>query len=111
VTDFPAPAPLLPDILALHGRWRSDREAVIADGERVDWARFVADNHRFAHGLRAAGIGTGDRVGVFMGNGYAMVTALFGTLAAGACSVPLNTSVSDEAIVAMLRDAGSGRWS
>jgi acyl-CoA synthetase (AMP-forming)/AMP-acid ligase II len=35
-----------------------------------------------------------------------MVTALFGTLAAGACSVPLNTSVSDEAIVAMLRDAG-----
>jgi acyl-CoA synthetase (AMP-forming)/AMP-acid ligase II len=106
VTDFPAPAPLLPDILALHGRWRSDREAVIADGERVDWARFVADNHRFAHGLRAAGIGTGDRVGVFMGNGYAMVTALFGTLAAGACSVPLNTSVSDEAIVAMLRDAG-----
>jgi acyl-CoA synthetase (AMP-forming)/AMP-acid ligase II len=66
VSDFPRTAPLLPEILALHGRWRADRDAVIADGERIDWARFVADNHRFAHGLRAAGIATGDRVGVFM---------------------------------------------
>jgi acyl-CoA synthetase (AMP-forming)/AMP-acid ligase II len=45
-------------------------------------------------------------VGVFMANGYPMLTALFGTLASGAVSVPLNTSVSDEAIVAMLTDAG-----
>jgi hypothetical protein len=36
VSDFPAPAPLLPEILALHGRWRADRDAVIADGERVE---------------------------------------------------------------------------
>ena len=106
VTQFPAPAPLLPEILDLHGRWRAGREAVVAGDLRIDWARFRADNHRFAHGLRASGIESGDRVGVFMSNGYPMVTALFGTLAAGAVSVPLNTSVSDDAIVAMLGDAG-----
>jgi acyl-CoA synthetase (AMP-forming)/AMP-acid ligase II len=106
MSEFPSPAPLLPEILALHGRWRGEHDAVIADGERISWARFCGDNHRFAHGLRAAGIDSGDRVGIFMGNGYPMVTALYGTLAAGAVGVPLNTSVSDDGIVAMLTDAG-----
>ncbi|MFT7286713.1 MAG: acyl-CoA synthetase (AMP-forming)/AMP-acid ligase II [Halieaceae bacterium] len=105
VNEFPSPAPLLPEILALHARWRSDRSAVVVAGTRTNWGAFSADNHRFAHGLRAAGIHSGDRVGVFMGNGYAMLTALFGSLASGAVSVPLNTSVSDDAIVAMFCDA------
>lgn len=108
MSEFPSPAPLLPEIFALHGRWRGDRDAVVAAGRRWTWAEFVADNHRFAHGLRSVGLHTGDRVGVFMENSYAMLTALYGTLAAGAVSVPLNTSVSDEAIVAMLTDAGIG---
>ena len=105
MSEFPSPAPLLPEILALHGRWRAERDAVLCGDRRVTWADFMADNHRFAHGLRGVGVATGDRVGVFMANGYPMVTALFGTLVAGAVSVPLNTSVSDEAIVAMLTDA------
>jgi acyl-CoA synthetase (AMP-forming)/AMP-acid ligase II len=105
MSEFPSPAPLLPEILALHGRWRASRDAVLVDGRRISWADFVADNHRFAHGLRARGVATGDRVGIFMSNRYAMLTTLLGTLASGAVSVPLNTSVSDEAIVAMLTDA------
>ena len=105
MSEFPSPAPLLPEILALHGRWRAERAAVIVGDEHRSWAEFSSDNHRFAHGLRAAGIKTGDRVGIFMSSGHAMMTALFGTLAAGAASVPINTSVSDDAIVAMLTDA------
>jgi acyl-CoA synthetase (AMP-forming)/AMP-acid ligase II len=95
----------LPEILALHARWQANRTAVIAGDTRRNWAEFIADNHRFAHGLRSAGVQTGDRVAVFMGNSYPMLTALFGTLASGGVSVPLNTSVSDAAIVAMLGDA------
>ncbi|MEE4277170.1 MAG: AMP-binding protein [Halieaceae bacterium] len=105
MSEFPSPAPLLPEILALHGRWRGERDAVICGDERMSWARFMADNHRFAHALQALGVSPGDRVGIFMANGYPMLTALFGTLVSGAVSVPLNTSVSDEAIVAMLGDA------
>ncbi|MDP5054253.1 MAG: long-chain fatty acid--CoA ligase, partial [Congregibacter sp.] len=104
--EFPSLSPLLPEILALHGRWRPEKMAVIAADTSKTWAGFVADNHRFAHGLRDAGIQPGDRVGIFMSNGYCMLTALFGVLASGAVSVPLNTSVSDAAIVAMLGDAG-----
>lgn len=103
---FDAPAPLLPEILALHGKWHARRDAVRFQGERLSWAQFTAANHRFAHGLLERGLLPGDRVGVFMANEPAMLQALFGTLAAGCVSVPLNVSVSDAAIVAMLGDAG-----
>jgi acyl-CoA synthetase (AMP-forming)/AMP-acid ligase II len=106
VHHFPSAAPLLPEILALHGKWRPRRDAVICGDERLDWAAFCAANHRFAHGLAACGIGPGDRVGIVMGNGLPMVQALFGSLASGAVSVPINLSVTDEALVAMLTDAG-----
>ncbi|MFK8040978.1 class I adenylate-forming enzyme family protein [Congregibacter sp.] len=104
--EFPSQSPLLPEILALHAKWRPERLAVLAGESRKTWQEFVADNHRFAHGLLSVELKPGDRVGVFMSNSYSMLTALFGTLAAGTVSVPLNTSVSDDAIVAMLGDAG-----
>ncbi|HAN68263.1 MAG TPA: long-chain fatty acid--CoA ligase, partial [Halieaceae bacterium] len=106
MTGFEAPVPLLPEILALHGRWRAPRPAVICGDTTLDWRAFTAANHRFAHGLLARGVAPGDRVGVVMCNGLPMVQALFGTLAAGAVSVPINLSVSDAALVAMLVDAG-----
>ena len=102
---FASPAPLLPEILALHGKWRGSREAVICEDQRLDWAAFTAANHRMAHGLIAAGVRPGDRVGIVMSNGLPMLHALFGTLAAGAACVPINLSVSDDAAVSMLRDA------
>lgn len=106
MSEFPSSSPLLPEIFALHARWRAADEAVVAGDLRKTWAQFVADNHQFAHGLIAAGIAPGDRVGVFMSNSADMLTALFGTMASGAASVPLNTSVSDDAILSMLNDAG-----
>jgi acyl-CoA synthetase (AMP-forming)/AMP-acid ligase II len=106
VESFPSPAPLLPDIFALHGKWRRDRPAVLCGSDHLSWGDFCAANHRFANGLLAAGLVPGDRVGVCMGNGLPMVQALFGTLAAGCVSVPLNLSVPDTALAAMLSDAG-----
>jgi acyl-CoA synthetase (AMP-forming)/AMP-acid ligase II len=106
MSAFDAPVPLLPEILALHGKWRAHKPAVICGEARLDWAQFSAANHQFAHGLLSRGLVAGDRVGVVMSNGLPMVQALFGTLAAGAVSVPINLSVSDEALVSMLQDAG-----
>jgi len=106
VSGFDSPAPLLPEILALHGKWRGDRDAVVCESERINWRDFVAANHRFANGLLAHGVTPGNRVGVVMSNSTAMVHALFGIMAAGAASVPINLSVSDEAMLTMLLDAG-----
>lgn len=105
MNEFDSRSPLLPEILALHGRWRARKEAVVCDGERLDWAAFTAANHRIAHGLIASGVKPGDRVGIVMSNGLPMLHTIFGTMAAGAVCVPINLSVSDEAMMAMLRDA------
>lgn len=106
MSGFEAPVPLLPEILALHGKWRAHKPAVVCGDTRLDWAQFTAANHQFAHGLLSRGVTAGDRVGVVMSNGLPMVQALFGTLAAGAVSVPVNLSVSDDALISMLQDAG-----
>jgi len=104
---FEARSPLLPEILALHGRWRSHREAVVCGARRESWGEFTRSLNRFANALHARGIGRGDRVAVVMGNGLPMVHALFGTMNAGAVSVPLNLSISDDALVGMVRDANA----
>ena len=103
---FESPAPLLPEIFALHGKWRGHKNAVICGDERWTWREFCAANHRFAHGLASRGVQPGDRVAIVMSNGLPMVQALFGTMAAGAASVPINLSVSNDALAGMLADAG-----
>ncbi|MFV0478676.1 MAG: class I adenylate-forming enzyme family protein [Parahaliea sp.] len=102
---FEAPVPLLPEILDLHGRWRGERDALVCDDVRLNWRQFCAANHQLAHALLAQNIGRGARVGVVMSNSPEMAQALFGIMAAGAVSVPVNLSVSDEAMAAMLCDA------
>ena len=103
---FDTTPPLLPEILALHGKWRANRDAVLWEDQRLSWAQFCRANHRFANGLIAAGVTPGDRVAIVMSNGISMVQAIFGTLASGACSVPVNLAVTDEALAGMLADAG-----
>ncbi|PIE38143.1 MAG: long-chain fatty acid--CoA ligase [Gammaproteobacteria bacterium] len=104
---FQAPAPLLPEILALHGKWSANKEAVICDDVRWSWQDFICASHQFAHALRNKGVGRGERVVVLMSNSEVMVQVLFGTMAAGAASVPINVSVSDEALLGMIADAGA----
>ncbi len=101
-----APEPLIPDILALHGKWRGGKPAVVGEDGALSWRAFMLAVNRMANTLRDAGVAPGARVGVVMGNRVATVAAIFGTLRAGAVCVPLNLSVSDAAMEAMLQDAG-----
>ena len=96
--------PLLPDIIALHARWQPSKPALIVDGETLGWADFDAATNRVANGLAGLGLGPGDMVAVAMRNGRAMVEVLFGIMKAGACSVPLNLSITDQAMAVMIRD-------
>ena len=65
--------------------------------------------NRFANALLTHGIKPHERVAMLMSNGVPMVHALFGTMNAGAVSVPLNVSISDEAALGMLHDSGAPR--
>jgi acyl-CoA synthetase (AMP-forming)/AMP-acid ligase II len=106
-SHFDAPEPLLPDLLDGHATWQSDRPALICGGTSLTWGEFGTTVRRTAAALVASGIAHGDRVAVLMANSVEMVEVLFGTMRAGACVVPLNTSVADAAIEAMVNDCGA----
>jgi acyl-CoA synthetase (AMP-forming)/AMP-acid ligase II len=104
---FDAPAPLLPEIIALNGRWLGDKPAVICGEEVISWAEFDRRTARLANGLIGMGLARGDRAAVLMSNSAEMMVVLWGIVRAGGVTVPLNVSVTDAGIAAMIRDSGS----
>ena len=76
MTTMDAPAPLLPEILALHGRWRANHPALICDEVSETWSEFTRNLNRCANALLAGGVATGERVAVVMSNSAGMVHAL-----------------------------------
>lgn len=102
---FNTQAPLLPEILALHGKWYPERDAVICGDERLSWSQFCNAYHQLAHGLIAFGVKPGDRVGIVMSNGIPMLQAMMAVMAAGATSIPVNLSVPDAGLASMMADA------
>lgn len=96
--------PLLPEYFRLNAKWRGHRMALIAGDEKLNWANFNGRLNQVANALHDCGLKPGARAAVFMNNGGPMVEVLFGLMKAGIASAPLNLSISDDAIEAMLRD-------
>ncbi len=105
MSAFDTHPPLLPEILSLHGKWKAEKPALICDGTSLSWREFDAETNKLANALINAGISRGATVGVVMSNGLDMVEVLVGIMKSGACSVPINLSVTEEALAAMLADA------
>ncbi|MEM1413141.1 MAG: AMP-binding protein, partial [Pseudomonadota bacterium] len=104
---FDAPAPLLPEVLALNGRSLGEKPALVFGKQQLSWGDFTPQLHQVANGLRAAGLCSGDRAAVLMDNSADMAVVLFGIMAAGAVTVPLNTLVADKGLANMIEDAGA----
>ena len=104
---FDSSVALLPEVLALHGQWRSAHTALIEGERSLSWGAFDRLLNQVANGLRALGVQPGDRVAVLMHNSLEMVVALFGTLKSGAVVVPLNLSVTDQTLIEMVCDCGA----
>ena len=97
----------LPDIISLHGRWRAKHPAVIDAGGSMDWGTFNRRTDQVANGFKSAGCRHGDRIGIVMSNGAAMAEVLIGAMKAGVVAAPLNPAVTDDALEAMLSNAGA----
>src|SRR4029078_4385545 len=85
------------------------RIAVIREGEegtvrRVSYGQLARDVGTFAAGLRASGVGQGDRVVVFMPMTYACVVAVLAVGALGAVFIPVFSGYGADAIAGRLRD-------
>jgi len=100
-------APLMPDIFTLHGKWRAQKPAIVAGDTILNWSEFNSRINQTANGLANMGLKKGDVVVVLMSNGQAMAEVLFGIMAGGFVSAPLNTSVSDSAVLNMIKDSNA----
>jgi amino acid adenylation domain-containing protein len=81
---------LVQEFLEGSARRLPDKTALVCDGRRVTYAALDAHADRAASALRAAGVGRGDRVVIFLDNSVEAVAALFGALKADAVFVIVN---------------------
>jgi carnitine-CoA ligase len=91
--DWPLAGLTIPDMLSRAAAAAPDRSMVTFTDDRDFTTGEVWDRAtRVARGLRQHGVDRGDKVGIFIGNRIEFLTAWFGTLIAGAVTVPLNTA-------------------
>jgi long-chain acyl-CoA synthetase len=85
-----------------------DRTAIVElGGPSATYAELWDRAGRVAGGLREAGVTTGDRVAVQLGNGLDWVLAFWGAQLAGAVVVPMNTRLAPAETDVVLADCGA----
>ena len=85
-----------------------DGEALAELGrDRVSYRQWWERSSRIAGGLRAKGIGRGDRVAIHLANGNDWAYAFLGVQLAGAVAVPVNTRFSDAEVDYVVTDSGA----
>jgi acyl-CoA synthetase (AMP-forming)/AMP-acid ligase II len=103
-----SPDPLtLPEIISQNSRFMPDKLAFVCDDERLTWRAFGDNTARLGNALLDSGLTQGDRVVVLMKNSMEMAEAMFGVIRAGLVAVPLNVSITDDAIAGMIDNAGA----
>jgi acyl-CoA synthetase (AMP-forming)/AMP-acid ligase II len=84
-----------------------DGEAVVSGKHRLTYRAFDTAVAGCAAGLRARGIGKGDRVALLLGNGIAFPAAMFAALRLGAIAVPISTREQTPGLAYMLSHCGA----
>jgi long-chain acyl-CoA synthetase len=82
-------------------------EAIVSGGSRLTYAEFGQLVSSCAGGLRALGIGRGDRVALLLGNDIAFPAILFATLRLGAIAVPISIREQTPGLGYMLDHCGA----
>ncbi|WP_328550738.1 non-ribosomal peptide synthetase [Streptomyces sp. NBC_00366] len=85
-----------------------DRIAVTDGDAGLTYRELDERAARLAHGLRARGVGAGDRVGVCLERSAELVVTLLAVLKAGATYVPVDPAYPADRLVHTAQDAGLG---
>lgn len=83
-----------------------DRKIVDFYGRRTSYADMLAEARRVAAALQRAGIGKGDRVGLFLPNVPVYLAAYYGIMIAGATAVNFSPLYTVEELAAQVADSG-----
>jgi acyl-CoA synthetase (AMP-forming)/AMP-acid ligase II len=79
--------------------------AVVCDDRRFTYKQFAQRAGRLGGGLRAMGIGAGDRAAFLSSNCHRLLEAYYGVLEAGAVLLPLNIRLAHQELAYILNDA------
>ena len=104
---FSPSALTIPDILAANAEYIGNKTAVVCDDKEISWAEFGRGTARVANALLATGLNKGDRVVVLMKNSAEMAEAMMGVIRGGMVAVPLNISITDDAVVGMIENSSA----
>jgi acyl-CoA ligase (AMP-forming) (exosortase A-associated) len=83
-----------------------DKEALVHGEQRLSYAEVVRLAGGLAKGLRQAGLGRGDRVGIYLEPSVAQVVSMFGTSGACGVFVPINATLFPEQVKHIANDCG-----
>ena len=86
---------------------RPDDLALVFKERRFTWNQLSERVCRVANALLANGIRKGDRIAIISNNSVEYVELILGSIAAGACFVPLPTMSGSEALGQMVEDSGA----
>ncbi|MFK8014972.1 MAG: class I adenylate-forming enzyme family protein [Gammaproteobacteria bacterium] len=95
------------DILDANARYLSNKTAVQCDNFQLTWSEFGRRISRVGNALLDSGLKKGDRVVVLMNNSADMAEAMMGIIRGGLVAVPLNISITDAAVAAMIQNSGA----
>jgi long-chain acyl-CoA synthetase len=101
------PHMLLHDALRERACDGPDRVAIVFENRSLTFADLDAESNRLAHGLRALGLESGDRLGIFMPNCPEVEVAFYAASKLGAVSCPLNSSYREREVTYQLNSAGA----
>ena len=96
---------LLHDTLLTAAALRPDRTALVADGARHSYAELLDTALRLARALQDRGVRRGDRVAVYLENGWPTVVSVYATLLAGGVLMVINPQTKADKLAYMLADS------
>ena len=102
------PAVPLHEVLRTTACNQPHRVAIVFEDRSLTFADLDAESNRLAHGLRALGLGSGDRLGLFMPNCPEFEIGFYAASKLGAVACPLNSSYREREITYQLNDSGAG---
>jgi long-chain acyl-CoA synthetase len=97
----------LHEVLRATARKEPSRVAIVFGDQSLTFADLDAESNRLANGLRALGLGPGDRLGLFVPNCPEFEIGFYAASKLGAFACPLNSSYREREITYQLNDSGA----
>ena len=105
--DLPIETTTMPALFGRAVDAHPDRTLVEFLGRKLSYQALHAEARRFAAGLQQAGIGRGDRIGLFLPNVPVYLSAYYGAMMAGATVVNFSPLYSVDELSHQVEDSGT----